>query len=320
MKVSLLILFLTLLSTPALAGTESSSVYVFRVSQNTSASPGDFGHCTAVYDDSTKEIYTAAHCFHFMPLNLRGTNGELLLDLSNASYSFLENDIGLLDMLVITDFDDQLLESAKQDARVSVPSQGFSIVGFPAKFNTEGISRFYCDRRPIPGGYSPRAIEASLNSLHLNCETYTVGGSEKLLNDLHHKDVAGLSGGATFSDGRYIGVAYHYEVNDPVSPYFFKIQLFNSEDRPIEASQARRKYQLDTKLFEEAKLPNSVTSRLSLLLMVDFALPIRDIISLKDAFWRDANLLVLVTQDGKELEIPRRKLNSSLLAYFEQLL
>lgn len=315
----MVIVFLALISTFSLAETRNPSTYVFRISQGTTPAPGDFGHCTAVYVETTKEIYTAAHCYHFKPLNLRGTNGELLLDLSSASYNFLENEIGLLDILVISGFDEDALQRAKQDAKASPAKKGLSIVGFPAKYNTKNLSEFYCDKRSISPGYGPRAIEADLNTLHLNCETYTVGESEQKLNHLLHRDVAGLSGGAVFDDGKYIGVAYHYEVNDPIPPFYFKVQMFNDSAQTISVQRARRKYQLDTKLFEEAKLPKSVTSPLALLLMVDYGLPMKDINRLAHAYWQDAETLMLITQGGQELEVPRRKLSSSLLSYFEKL-
>ena len=251
-----LLLVLMAVFNAAWAETPSNkTVQVFRIGDELSYKKvGDLGHCTGFIHAG--RLFTAAHCNHFRPFVLVDQAGRIFLDLKDKEKNYIRNEHGLLDMLTIELSEVELSVIAASDTRVEVSGVGIEGVGFPLFLRSLPATILGCEEYLDESRRIRYAFEEAVGDVHFGCSR---SNQPEILNVglVRHSEVKGMSGGPYLYNGQVLGILYHYDdPNEQTIHGVYKAMPFDPSQTLISESSARRSFQLDRKLLEEAKQPN----------------------------------------------------------------
>ncbi len=320
-----LLFFILLFSVSLAAHSKSSRYYSLRISQKEDSSAReDFGHCSGVYDKIEEVIYTAAHCYHNKAFHIRTNNGKLLFDLSEAEYSYYENDYGLVDLFSIQGFnpidEHKLISQASPVDFSSMQTDRHYALGFPSLHKTESLTRLNCYRLEDFKNHFIFEIEQALGTQHLKCPFYQI--DQNSFDDFtQHSDVAGLSGGGVFHNNELIGIIYQFgdRRKENFGIYYQFQSLETDEISPLSVETARRKYQLDKKIFEEIKVPNLIQTELNLFFLLKLNIFDNRQSFIKNIEWLDDETLLFEFIDFNPIEVQKKDLSHTLQSFLKTL-
>lgn len=318
-KILLPVLILLIFSLEALAS--DSRYYFLRLSQNEEISGTDFGHCSSVYDSIKKVIYTAAHCYHDKNFQIRDKNGQHLFTLKDATYSYLENENGLLDVFLISDFGEisktLLNQKADKVEDISMQNNFWYILGYPSKYNKDPLTQFVCSELIISQPLFMLEMERLLKTIHLTCPTYRVG-DDLYSNNLEYSETAGVSGGGVFKSGELVGIIYHIGENKEEFGIYYKIQKIKDINlQPVSVENAKNRYQLNTKSLEQVKVPNVYKNELNMLFLSKLFIFDNRQNHISKVYWNSNQNLVFEFIGFESIEVKKEQLSIRLLKFFE---
>jgi hypothetical protein len=234
-------------------------VYVFRLADLGDGEP-NLGHCTGWLDPDANRVITAAHCYHNKPMRVVNQVGETISDLSEGTYRYAVSAIGLLDVFII----DDLSASQVEQIQNSIPLQevpvtdGVVLLGYPASRRDQEITVIDCNFQHESFNVFRIQLERSIGVDNLSCWFRGEVSAENESEQVNHENVKGLSGGpAVYPDGS-IGVAFHLIKESDTDLETVKTNSMDEIVELLDPLSAQRRFQLNRKLFEQVKVPNSV--------------------------------------------------------------
>ncbi len=323
MKYSFVCIILFFTCFPALS--DSSRYFSLRISQNKKAfAKNDFGHCSAVYDKIEEVIYTAAHCYHNKAFHIRSNSGDLLVDLNEAEYTYYENDHGLVDLFSIQGFnpikENKLVSQTSPVSFSSMKSDRHYVLGYPSLHKTETLTYLNCYPLEDFKSHFIFEIERALGTRHLKCPFYQI--DQKNFDDFSsHSDVAGLSGGGVFHDNELVGIIYQFgdRRKEKFGIYYQFQSLKTGDITPLSVVAARRKYQLDKKIFEEIKVPNFIQTELNLFFMLKLNIFDNRQSFIQNIEWINSETLIFEFIGFNSIEVQKKDLSHNLQNFLQTL-
>lgn len=239
-----------------------AKVTVFKIGQP------PLGHCTGFQIEQSSLVFTAGHCNKPGDTPILEIDGQVEQSLPVQDKAYFVHPMGVVDAMILGEREQPSsanLNSAhyQLDPMDLNPGNDFFVVGYSQMLrDNPEPTMLHCQPLKVEDGFGLFGVEKSLGTLHLKCPQYEIQGEVFSTKGIMHRDVAGMSGGPVFYKGQLMGVIYHFDEVRNV----YKVQILNSQLNVQTAQSVQTRFQLNKKLFEEVKVPNTVNIHMDRLL------------------------------------------------------